>query len=184
MRTIFDAGLQRWKVWFLVVILVLCGAGLIAVGGSMLQSYGLAEADGVLRPLATRILVGGFFALPGAAVVAAMVAYLRCYVTRIEADDAGSGFRVTLAGTGRALSIQPGDVVRVGYNEGISRAGGISVNAPWYGVRLRGRRLPLIVDMQGDFLDRSAVKRLIEGETSLVLDAQMSRGLRGKRRPR
>jgi hypothetical protein len=168
MRTIFDAGPQRWKIWFVTLILVLCGAGLVAVGGSMLQSYGLAEEDGVLRPLASRILVGGFFALPGAAVIAAMVAYLRCYVTRVEVDDAGSGFRVTLAGAGRGLSIRLADVVRVGYNEGISHAGGISVNAPWYGLRLRGRRLPLIVDMQGNFLDQSAVDRLMRGEPSPV----------------
>src|SRR4051794_1758307 len=41
MRTIFDARPQRGKIWFVTLILVLCGAGLLAVGGSMLQSYGL-----------------------------------------------------------------------------------------------------------------------------------------------
>ncbi|HEV3051131.1 MAG TPA: hypothetical protein VGX50_12530, partial [Longimicrobium sp.] len=56
------------------------------------------------------------------------------------------------------------DVVRAGFNDGISHAGGISVNAPWYSLRLRGRRFPLIIDLQGDFLDQRAVDRLLDGE--------------------
>ncbi|HEU4560166.1 MAG TPA: hypothetical protein VFS20_20110 [Longimicrobium sp.] len=181
MRTIFDAGRQRWKIWFVVLLSLLCGGVLIWLGGYLLQNYGLDPADGgVLKPLMTRILLGGAFALFGAAIVAGILAYLRCYVTRIEADDAGSGFRITLAGPSRSLSVHPDDVVRAGFHEGRSHAGGISVNAPWYSVRLRGRRLPLIVDLQGDFLDQSAVDRLIEGEPAPVLEPVASG--KGKKR--
>lgn len=184
MTTIFDAGPQRWKIWFVLLISLLCGAGMIAVGGYMLLSYGLEPRDGgVLKPLATRILVGAAFALPGAAIVAGILTYLRCYVTRIEADDAG-GFSITLAGFGRRLSVQLGDVVRAGFHEGRSHAGGISVNAPWYSVRLRGRRLPLIVDLQGDFLDEPAVHRLMDGEPAPIIPPARERGPEGKKRHR
>ena len=185
MRTIFDAGRQRWKIWFAVLISLLCGGVLIWLGGYTLQSYGLEPVDGgVLKPLVSRILLGGAFALFGAAIVAGILVYLWCYVTRIEVDDAGDGFHIAVAGTRRRLSIQPGDVVRAGFHEGRSHAGGISVNAPWYSVRLRGRRLPLIVDLQGEFLDEHAVGRLIEGEPAPVLEPVGSGNPQGKKRRR
>ena len=185
MRTIFDAGPQRWKIWFVVLLSLLGGGVLIWLGGYLLQSYGLEPADGgVLKPLATRILVGGAFALFGAAIVAGILAYLQCYVMRIETDDAGSGFRITVAGIGRGVSVHPDDVVRAGFHEGRSRAGGISVNAPWYSVRLRGRRLPLIVDVQGDFLDEAAVDRLIYGQPASIEQYLETRKLQGKKKRR
>jgi hypothetical protein len=171
MRTIFDAGPQRWKVWFVLFVCLLTGGGMMWAGGYMLGHYGLMPGDGgVLKPLSTRLLVGGVMAVPGAALIAAIVVYLRCYVTRIEVDDAGSGFRVTVAGRPgpRTLMIGAGDVVRARYNDGIAHAGGVRVNAPWYSLRLPGRRLPLIIDMQGDFLDDGAVDRLIKGEPPLL----------------
>lgn len=165
MRTIFDAGRQRWKIWFVLLISLICGVTLVWLGGWLFRTYGLEPADGgVLKPLMSRILIGVAFAVPGIAIIAGILLYMRCYVTRIEADDAAGGFLVTLAGLRRRLAVSPDDVVRVSYSDGIAHAGGISVNAPWYSLRLRGRRFPLIVDMQGDFLDQHAVDRLIEGE--------------------
>jgi hypothetical protein len=185
MRTIFDAGPQRWKIWFVVLICVLCGAGLIFPGGYLLLNYGLHPDDGgVLKPLMSRILMCSVFALPGMAIIAAILLYLRCYVMRIEADDAESGYRIALAAPGRALTIGHDDITRVGYNDGISHAGGISVNAPWYSLRLRGRRFPLIIDLQGDFLDQHAVDRLIEGEPPLLLPRRPSPKPQGKKRRR
>lgn len=164
MRVIFDAGPQRWKIWFVTLISLAAGVGLVGMGGWMSQTYGLHPMEGgVLRPLSTRMLWGVAWAVPGLAIIAGIVAYLQCYVTRIEADDAG-GYRVTVAGFGRGLEFGLNAVTRAGFNDGVSNAGGISVNAPWYSVRLRGRRLPLIVDLQGDFLDEHAVDRLIEGK--------------------
>ncbi|HYR10317.1 MAG TPA: hypothetical protein VEQ60_21260 [Longimicrobium sp.] len=166
MRTIFDAGSQRWKIWFVVLICLLCGGGLLFPGGYLLLNYGLHPDDGgVLKPLMSRILMGAVFVVPGMAIIAAILLYLRCYVMRIEADDVEEGaYRIALAAPGQALTIGHDDIARAGYNEGISHAGGISVNAPWYSLRLCGRRFPLIIDLHGDFLDRRAVDRLIEGK--------------------
>jgi hypothetical protein len=166
MRAIFDAGPQRWKIWFVGLISLACGGALVWTGGYIFQSYGLNPLEGgVLKPLTSRILLGGAFAAAGIAIIAGILLYLRCYVTRIEADDAGGGFRVTVAGLRQPLTVSLDHIIRVGYSDGISNAGGISVNAPWYSLRLRGRRFPLIVDLQGDFLDENAVGRLLDGES-------------------
>lgn len=163
MRVIFDAGPQRWKIWFVGLISLATGGALVMLGGWLFQSFGLHPDDGgVLKPLSTRILFSLAWVVPGLAIVAAMLAYLQCYVTRIEADEAGE-YRVTVAGFGRGLRFGDDAVARAGFNDGISHAGGISVNAPWYSLRLRGRRLPLIIDLQGDFLDERAVDRLLDG---------------------
>jgi hypothetical protein len=169
MRVIFDAGRQRWKIWFAVAMTLLCGGALLWMSGYWLRSYGLDPVDGgVLKPLGVRLWGALAWGAPGVAFIAGILAYLQCYVTRIEADDAG-GYRVTVAGFGPRLEFAADRVARVGFNEGKSHAGGISVNAPWYSVRLRGRRLPLIVDLQGDFLDEHAVDRLVEGQPAPAL---------------
>jgi hypothetical protein len=185
MRTIFNAGWQLKKVWFVAVISLASGIALTWLGAWLFRTYGLEPLDGgVLKPLTTRILLGGWFAAAGLAIIAGILLYLYCYVARIEADDAGPGFRVTLATPGRKLIVNPDDVVRVGYSDGISHAGGISVNAPWYSVRLRGRRFPLIVDMQGDFLDEPAVDRLIEGEPPPIIERRPGHKIQGRKRRR
>jgi hypothetical protein len=115
----------------------------------------------VLKPLATRLLVGLGFGGSGLAIIAGILLYLQCYVFRIERDEDTGEFRVALAGL--RLTIRAEEVVRAGFNDGVSHAGSISVNAPWYSLRLRGRRLPLIIDLQGDFLDQRAVDRLLDG---------------------
>jgi hypothetical protein len=170
MRVVFDAGPQRWKIWFILLVCLICGGGMIFAGGYMLLNYGMQPEDGgVLKPLASRMLMGGLLALPGAALIAAILLYLQLYVTRIEEDDGGDGFRVTVAGFGSPRTLNGADVAGVSYHDGISHAGGMSVNAPWYRLRLRGRRFPLIVDMQGDFRDERAVDRLVKGKSGQIL---------------
>jgi hypothetical protein len=182
MRVVFDAGPQRWKIWFVVLICVICGGGMVFAGGYLLLNYGMqAEDGGVLKPLTSRILMGGVFALPGLAIIAAIGLYLQLYVTRIEANEEGDGFRVTVAGAGAPQTINPADIVGSGYNDGISHAGGISVNAPWYSLRLRGHRFPLIIDLQGDFHDQHAVERLIEGKAASAVLLPPRPKLQGKK---
>jgi|SRR5829696_4813336 len=185
MHVIFDAGPQRWKIWFILLVCMICGGGMVVAGGYMLLNYGMQPEDGgVLKPLTSRLLMGGLFALPGAALIAAILLYLQLYVTRIEEDPEGDGFRVTVAGFGAPRTIKPEDVAGAGYNDGISHAGGISVNAPWYSVRLHGRRFPLIIDMQGDFHDEHAVERLIEGRKRMPAALLPPRQFLGKKRHR
>lgn len=185
MRVIFDAAGQRWKVWFAVPLLFLCGVGFAFVGVFFYTSYGLDPIDGgVLKPLITRVLLGGLHAGGGMALMIFTLLYLQCYVTRIEVDG-GDTFRVSIAGAGRGPTIRARDVVGAGFNDGVAHAGGIAVNAPWYTLRLRGRRLPLIVDLQGDFRDPRAVDRLMAGQpapAAVEKPARKPRDNRGRRR--
>ncbi|WP_420125183.1 hypothetical protein [Longimicrobium sp.] len=179
MRVIFDAGPQRWKIWFVLVLSLLGGAMLVWMGGYVLQSYGLDPREGgVLKPLAIRVLFGIGFGVSGIAIIAGILLYLQLYVMRIEEDEASDAFRVTVAGFGRPRTIQLGEVTGMGYNHGMFDAGGVSVNAPWYSLRLRGRRFGLIVDLQGDFHDQQAVERLLAGEQPPVAERKPTRTYR------
>ncbi|HEX2210845.1 MAG TPA: hypothetical protein VHG93_24390 [Longimicrobium sp.] len=189
MRVIFDAGRQRWKIWFVLPMSLLVGAVLVWLGGTMLQSYGLDAAEGgVLKPLQIRILLALAFGLPGLAIIAGILAYLPCYVTRIEADEAdesGDALRITVAALSPRLTVRPDDVVRAACSEGVYANGrGMHVNAPWYTLRLRGRRLPLIVDLQGDFIEPDAVERLMSGEPAPAAVEQSKGRSRDHRRRR
>lgn len=162
MRTIFDAGPQRKMVWFATLVTLATGGVLIWLGEWTIRTYGLNPAEGgVLRPLSQRVLLGGSFAAAGAACIIGILVYLRCYVSRIEEDETGDAFRVTVIWPfgWRQRMVGPGDVARASYNDGVF----MNVDAPWHSLRLRGRRLPLIIDDQGSLLDEFALDRLLYG---------------------
>ena len=46
------------------------------------------------------------------------------------------------------------------FHDGFFWAGGVTVDAPWYSLRVRGARWPFIVDAQGIFLDPELGRRL------------------------
>jgi len=174
MRTIFDAGPQRKMVWFATVIALLGGGVLIWLGEWMIRTYGLNPVEGgVLKPLWQRILLGGSFAAFGAACIVGMLVYLWCYVSRIEEDDAGDAFRITVLWPfgGRRRMVRPDDVARASYNDGVY----MNVNAPWSSLRLRGRRLPFIIDAQGDFPDEHALDRLLHVPPAAVVERRPTR---------
>ncbi|HEX2289815.1 MAG TPA: hypothetical protein VHH53_06410 [Pseudonocardiaceae bacterium] len=143
--------------WIAALLLLGCGVGLVAVGWYSLTSYGLDPFEGgVLAPLSQRLLMGAMFILPGLGVCALVIGYPLCYVTRIESNQARDEFRVRLL-TGQELAVRLEDVVTAEFKHGRFQ----NVNAPWYSVRLRGRRLPLMVDIQGELLDQEAADRLL-----------------------
>ncbi|HEU0297953.1 MAG TPA: hypothetical protein VFR37_00820 [Longimicrobium sp.] len=146
-------------VWISAVLLLGCGVGLVVVGWYSLTRYGLGPFEGgVLAPLPQRLLMGAMSILPGLATCALVIGYPLCYVTRIEANEARDEFRVRLM-TGQELTVRVEDVVTAKFSHGRFQG----VNAPWYTVRMRNRRLPLIVDIQGEFLDREAARGLLAG---------------------
>lgn len=174
MRTIFDAGPQRKMVWFAFFVTLITGAALIWLGEWSIRTYGLTPVEGgVLKPLWQRILLGGSMIAAGVAMIVGFVVYLHCYAARIEADDAGDGFRVTVIWPfgRRARMVGADDVAGSGYNVGIF----MSVDAPWSSLRLHGRRLPFIIDEQGDFPDPDAVNRLLDGEPEPVPERKPTR---------
>ena len=62
---------------------------------------------------------------------------------------------------GLMRSFEESDIARVRYHHGQLNASSVSVNAPWTTLWLTGRRLPILIDAQGERLDVDAVKRLV-----------------------
>ena len=157
MITVFRAGGQLVKVRALMVLSLICAVACLWWGAHLAQTYGLSPADGGrLAPLATRLAVGVGVASLGIVFAAGMWLYGRCYVARMEVDGRSGGLHVHTVGFfGTREHVFDAAQVSVGErHEGTldaSLLGAPSVNAPWTSVRIRRRRLPLIVDEQGEF---------------------------------
>ena len=109
-----------------------------------------------------------------------MLVYGRCYIGAVDELD-GHAVIEHIGLFGRPLRIiRPEDLRGTSFQDGQYRAGGLVVNAPWHTVRLRGRRLPLILDVQGKVLDRARLSaalgippdQLYEEPASEVLPGQ------------
>jgi hypothetical protein len=139
------------------------GAFLVWVGWDAFQTYGIRPADGgVLAPFHVRVMLGGGLALLGVALAGGILVYTRCYVARIETSSGSGSYRVSVAGFLRSvvMEIQPEELATADYHDGRYRG----VDAPWYTVRVRGRRLPLIIDAQGEIVNTAAFQRLLAGQ--------------------
>ncbi len=93
------------------------------------------------------------------------IVYGWCYVTRAVWDPVAERCRLTLAGfmVPVHLDVPAATEPRWRYGRGTSRAGDITVNAPYYSVRIPGRRLPLLVDCQGLFFRPDLVDGVLLG---------------------
>ncbi len=177
MRTLYTSGPQTKRVWFVFALSVVAAVAGVWVGVVLGQTYGLSPAEGgVLKPLPIRLAWGVGFAALGLGFFGGMVVYGLVYVTHL-AHDAAAGTLGVRTLLGRARTIPEADVLPGDYRAGRSD-GRIRVNAPWYALRVRGRRLPYVIDLQGDFSDHAALARLVEGE-----GVRAGSG-RGSRRPR
>ncbi|HEX6038402.1 hypothetical protein [Longimicrobium sp.] len=179
MERIYAAGWQGRKVRF--VAWVVLGALALALWGGweITRGYGLRPADGgVLKPLAVRLAFGGCVAALGLLFAVGMWIYGRCYVAEASVDETRGVLGITLIGLvlRSRMEVPVDDVEGSTYHAGRSNTGDFTVNAPWVSVRLRGRRLPLIVDAQGEFIRRELVVE--------HLFRAPRRGRRGTARPR
>ncbi|HEX8395512.1 MAG TPA: hypothetical protein VF665_24385 [Longimicrobium sp.] len=155
MTTLFEAGWTRLaKVRAVLVISLISGAALMFAGWETLHHYGEHPSEGgVLAPLATRLPLGGGMLAGGVLICIGILAYVQaCYVARLEQTDGGD-LVFTTAGILRPsrVTLAAASLAPVGYNDGEYSAGGLTVTAGWYHVRVPGRRMPLIVDEQGIF---------------------------------
>jgi hypothetical protein len=82
-----------------------------------------------------------------------MAVYALCYVTRIERTDDQTLRIHTLLGS--FADVARSKLERASYHEGEQR-GDVSVHAPWITLRVQGRALPFVIDMQGEIADRNA----------------------------
>lgn len=180
LETIFIGSKARLA-RIVVPFFLLTTSPLLWVGWEVLRHV---ESDqGSLLRMAGRLLLGGGLLATGVAVCLFCAVYGLLYVQRLEIDRDRDEVRITTSGylRGRSFTVRPADFDSARFHAGYLRNGGVTVNAPWSTLRLRGRRLPLILDEAGEFLDPAALERLIHQQTLAVPQRAPRAELRGKK---
>jgi hypothetical protein len=172
MIPIYSAGRQLRKVRLIKFFSLICAAGSLWWGISLFQTYGLSPGDGgVLAPLSMRLAWGIGISLIGISFAAGMGLYGKMYVARANYD--GLAQQITLETLGlfgfEQHDFPLADMIGSRYQEGWIRFGPITINlstltnvyAPWQSLRFAGRRLPFLLDLQGEMLEPDLVERLL-----------------------
>ncbi|MEM7234034.1 MAG: hypothetical protein AAF517_17790 [Planctomycetota bacterium] len=168
MRRIYHADFQLVKVRGIMYLAMAVGLGALWAAYHIYTTFGLNPADGYggeLAPMAHRAPFAGFVALFGLTFWGGMFMYGRCYAAEISVSDDESEVKIRTLGfiVDRRMTRAASELVDSDFHEGRNKgffARYLSVNAPWVSVRIRGKRWPLIVDVQGDFLDEGTFDRL------------------------
>ncbi|MBB4636343.1 hypothetical protein [Longimicrobium terrae] len=189
MTVIYRTGRTRLVLLRAVMVLsLISGAALLYGGWEALNRYGVHPSEGgELAPLPVRIALGGGMLAAGVLIICGIVLYMHaCYVTKIEQADEGGDVTITLWGALVPVSftVPAADVTLGGYEDGTPGPGVTTGSAPWYKVRINGRRMPLIVDVRGEFAQPERFDALLSlrdspSETRLTRDT----GPRRIRRP-
>ncbi len=162
MIPLYRAGWQLTKVRGVMIFSLICAVISLRVGWHLAHTYGLNPADGgVLAPLGVRLAWGIGVALLGVGFAAGMWLYGKCYVAQVDLDEVDGRLHVY---TVRFFGLQkhvldPSDVRSRRDHLGYWLPRGIVT--PWRSVWIRGRRLPLLIDGQGTFLNRDRMDRLL-----------------------
>ena len=167
---VYRAGRQLLKVRVMVWFLAIVAAGAIYYGAGIARTYGIRDADGgVLKPLGVRLAFGGFVASLGIAAAAGMLLYARHYIARVAFDEASGQFEihtVGLLGSQRhSCELRPGGRTEF-HNPGVPLSK-VAVDAPWWSVDVVGRQWPLILDAQGEVLDRARLNEFLSSRVKL-----------------
>lgn len=167
---LYRAGRQLLKVRLLLLMALACGVLAVWAGVHLFRTYGLSPGDGgVLAPLPVRLAWGLGVAFLGLAFAGGMQLYARCYVARLEVDEKREALHVYTVGWLGALRQEryPLEALRLRPVRSRRHSGrtpplwrGPVVDAPWRSLRLPGRRLPLILDEQGEVHHPGWLRRL------------------------
>lgn len=164
---IFRAGWWREvKVRFVQLLCILAvPAALWGAHDAAFNPADILNSAGGVVPWPVRYGTAAFLYVVGIGAGVGGIVYGWCYVTRAVWDPVAERCRLTLAGfmVPAHLDVPDASEPRWTYGRGTSRAGDISVNAPYYSVRIPGRRLPLLVDCQGIFIRPGLVDRVLLG---------------------
>jgi hypothetical protein len=170
METIFEVGGHRPALirGMMPFCSLLMGVPMVAAGWLFLSpGNGEGEDAALTGPHWLGILFGLAFLLGGVAIAIGSWLYGAAYVTRIEVDREQERARFSVLGwvRGWSFTLRPDDIVSGRYHAGNLDTGRHRVHAPWTTVRIRGRRLPLIVDAGALKADWLALDRLLEQHT-------------------
>ncbi len=164
---IFHAGWQGIKVRFTQAWVVLAFApwALWAATDLAFNPAPDVDASGEVVSWGARYFAAALVFAVGVGGGVGLLVYGWCYVTRVVWDPEADSCRITLAGFGvpARLTLPRATGQRWKHHEGRSRGGGIVVNAPWWGIRVPGRWLPLILDQQGDLWHPLIADRVLLG---------------------
>lgn len=161
-RLLFESpppGKIRAVTWFSAAIL----AGCLPATYYTLTGMTQMPVSPELAPLGTRVATAGLIAALGGGFLGGMLAYLGYYTTRLTlADDAAQVHVETLRLFGRTVRTLPiSRITSTSYHHGkLAIPGGVSVDAPWYWVRVQGER-GFLLDAQGKFFDRGVLGKVL-----------------------
>jgi hypothetical protein len=172
MELIYSSGRQGKKVRFVLWFLYACAAASVYYGFVTLQTYGLSPGDGgMLASFSARLSRGSFLWGLGLAIALATYVYSRMYINRIEIDGAHQNLLIetpTLIGA-RRQDVAVSQVRSVKFHRGSLYTIKTSVDAPWYTVKVEGRRLPFLLDAQGHSPDEELLERVLSSK-EMTLD--------------
>ena len=165
---LFDNQRQAKKARLVVLGTIVWSLGWLYWSSVIAQTYGLSPGDGgSLRPANQRFTMAALMLVVAFAPLAGMAVYGRVYLTRIERE----GDRLVLTALGFLVPfrfrIAISDLQGSEEHERKMTGGsGVSVDAPWITLRAKGYRLPFVVDLQAEHVDKRAILGLIQrGET-------------------
>ena len=169
MTELYRARGNVWKVRAMMWLSLATAIAFTWWGWDLFQTYGTRPADGgVLAPLWARLAWFAVLTALGLAFLGGMWLYGGLYVTALLVDLAAATLHVRTLGFigslgGRSWTYRLSDVVGTDYKAGkFESSAGVSVDAPWLSVRIKGRKSPLIVDIKGDFPDRKLAAKLLK----------------------
>jgi hypothetical protein len=163
-QVLFENRWQAKKVRWLTIALAVWCIGWLYWAWDTLHAYGVEPADGgLLKPFSERLQMAVIIAVLGAFPVAGMVFYSTLYITKVERDGA------TVALT--TLGVFGSTVHRydaAAFTQGRQYEGWMSartkVHAPWLALRVAGRRIPFVVDLQAEVIKIGALEALGQPE--------------------
>jgi hypothetical protein len=173
-EVVYRAGTQALKVRFLMWLSVACAVFAVTAAVNLFQTYGTRPADGgVLAPIGARIAWSGTVAALGLGFVFGMWLYGRYSIRELRWRR---GQNQLLISTYRFIGSRT-DALNVAEIAGATAKRdrfqgrdifwaptGLTVDAPWLAVRLRGRRWPLVLDLQGIVADPDRLRALLRSK--------------------
>ena len=160
--TIFFNKFQALKVRLVFLVVVAAALVMIVAGVNIASYWGLSPADGgVLRPLPQRLAFGGGVIVLALAMVAGMGFYVSRYVVSMRrvGDELYVSTANRFVGQGRKIAVD--DVQSLDYRAGKTITHKAYINAPWRKMRIRGIKLPFIIDMQAEYIDKAGFDNLL-----------------------
>ena len=143
-------------------VLIVAAAAMGVAGVNIAMSWGMNPADGgVLKPLPERLAFGGGMVALALALLVGMGIYVARYVVSVRSLGGRLYIRTANLFGGAEREFDVNDVQALEFRSGKTVTYKANVNAPWKKMRIRGMKLPFIIDMQAEYIDRTGFEKLL-----------------------